>query len=101
MKKINIATLFFVFTISLITISSCGSDDTSGNEGQISNGIDNGHQYVDLGLSVKWATCNVGADEAWEYGVFYSWADIESIELYNLSNCKFKKKIWLDKILYR
>lgn len=25
-------------------------------------GTINGHEYVDLGLSVKWATCNVGAD---------------------------------------
>lgn len=23
-----------------------------------------GHQYVDMGLSVKWATCNVGAVSA-------------------------------------
>ena len=28
----------------------------------------NGHEYVDLGLSVKWATCNVGADSE-EWGV--------------------------------
>jgi hypothetical protein len=43
-------------------------------------------------LSVKWATCNVGADKTWEYGVFYSWADIEPKESYNLSNCKFKNE---------
>ena len=24
-------------------------------------GTENGHEWVDLGLSVKWATCNVGA----------------------------------------
>ena len=27
------------------------------------------HEYVDLGLSVKWATCNVGASKPYEYGV--------------------------------
>ena len=26
------------------------------------------HEYVDLGLSVKWATCNVGATSPEEYG---------------------------------
>lgn len=26
------------------------------------SGSINGHEYVDLGLSVKWATCNVGAE---------------------------------------
>jgi len=29
---------------------------------------DNHHDYVDLGLSVKWATCNVGADSPEDYG---------------------------------
>ena len=27
-----------------------------------SENMENGHEYVDLGLSVKWATCNVGAN---------------------------------------
>ena len=28
------------------------------------------NSYVDLGLSVKWATCNVGASKPEEYGDF-------------------------------
>ncbi len=32
------------------------------------------NEYVDLGLSVKWATCNLGATEPWEYGGYYQWA---------------------------
>ena len=31
---------------------------------------------VDLGLSVKWATCNVGANTPEEYGNYYGWGDI-------------------------
>jgi hypothetical protein len=30
---------------------------------------------VDLGLSVKWASCNVGATKPEEYGGYYGWAD--------------------------
>ena len=30
----------------------------------------NGHEYVDLGLSVKWATCNFGATSSEEYGTY-------------------------------
>lgn len=30
---------------------------------------------VDLGLSVLWATCNLGADKPTEYGNYYSWGD--------------------------
>lgn len=32
-----------------------------------------GHEYVDLGLSVKWVTCNIGAENSWDYGDYYSW----------------------------
>ena len=32
-------------------------------------------QFVDLGLSVNWATCNVGASYPWEYGELYMWGD--------------------------
>ena len=32
---------------------------------------------VDLGLSVCWASCNVGASKPEEYGDYYAWAEIE------------------------
>lgn len=35
----------------------------------------NGHEYVDLGLSVKWATCNVGATSPEKSGDFYAWGE--------------------------
>ena len=35
----------------------------------------NGHEYVDLGLSVKWATCNVGAIKPEDYGNHYAWGE--------------------------
>ena len=35
----------------------------------------NGDYPVDLGLSVKWATCNVGATTPEEYGDYYAWGD--------------------------
>lgn len=43
------------------------------------------HEYVDLGLSVMWATCNVGADVPWDCGDYYSWGETETKELYNLT----------------
>lgn len=33
------------------------------------------HEYVDLGLSVKWATCNVGANAPEDYGLFFAWGE--------------------------
>ena len=35
----------------------------------------NGHEYVDLGLSVKWATCNVDAQLPEDFGGYYAWGD--------------------------
>ena len=38
-----------------------------------------GHEYIDLGLSsgLKWAACNLGADEPWENGGVYAWQDAD------------------------
>ena len=36
------------------------------------------HDYVDLGLSVKWATCNVGAKNPEDYGDYYAWGETET-----------------------
>lgn len=48
-------------------------------------GITAGHEWVDLGLSVKWATCNVGAEFPEEYGSCYSWGETEEKEENNYS----------------
>ena len=36
-----------------------------------------GHEYVDLGLSVKWATCNVGAEKPEDAGLYFAWGETE------------------------
>ena len=38
----------------------------------------NGYGYVDLGLSVKWATRNVGAGRPSDYGLYYAWGQTSS-----------------------
>ena len=52
---------------------SNSNNDSSDEEDNVYTGKVNGHQYVDLGLSVKWATCNVGADKPEGYGNEFSW----------------------------
>ena len=46
----------------------------------------NGHEYVDLGLSVKWATCNVGANSPEEYGDYFAWGETETKSEYTQAN---------------
>ena len=42
---------------------------------------------VDLGLSVKWATCNVGAERPEEYGDYFAWGEISPKDSYTSDNC--------------
>ena len=35
------------------------------------------HEYVDLGLSVDWATFNLGATSLTGFGDYYAWAEVE------------------------
>lgn len=39
---------------------------------------------VDLGLSVKWATCNIGATKPEEYGGYYQWAGTQDVTSTNI-----------------
>lgn len=45
----------------------------------------NGHKFTDLGLSVKWATCNLGATEQGDSGNYYMWADVVNRKSENYS----------------
>ena len=48
----------------------------------------NGHEWVDLGLSVKWATCNVGASSPSDYGNYYAWGETSTKSEYTEENSK-------------
>jgi len=48
-------------------------------------GKENGHEYVDLGLSVKWATCNVGAKAPSGWGDYYAWGETQTKSDYSWS----------------
>ena len=47
------------------------------------------HTYVDLGLSVKWATCNMGATSSEQYGSYFTWGEIETKSKYAWSTYKW------------
>ena len=44
---------------------------------------ENGHEMVDLGLSVKWATCNIGAEMPEQGGDFFAWGECYPKQEYN------------------
>ena len=46
-------------------------------------------EYVDLGLSVKWATFNIGASAPEEYGDYFAWGETEPKAEYRWENYKW------------
>ena len=50
-------------------------------------GTINGYEWVDLGLSVRWATQNVGASSPSDYGDYFAWGETEPKSSYDWSNC--------------
>ncbi len=51
------------------------------------SGSSNGHEWVDLGLTVKWATCNIGATAPEGYGDYYAWGGTTTKKNYTSFNC--------------
>lgn len=49
---------------------------------------DSNHPHaVDLGLSVKWACCNVGANSPEDYGDYFAWGETSPKDMYTDDNC--------------
>ena len=50
------------------------------------------YEFVDLGLSVKWAACNIGAKKPEDYGYYFAWGETETKESYDSDNSVTNKK---------
>ena len=48
---------------------------------------------VDLGLSVKWACCNVGASDPWNVGNSFAWGETEKKGYYAATTYKYVKDL--------
>lgn len=53
-------------------------------------------EFVDLGLSVKWAKCNLGAETPANYGDYYAWGETMTKEEYNRDNSAWYNVSWED-----
>lgn len=73
-----------VLMLVVIMCGGCTADDDD---------TINGYEYVDLGLSVKWATYNVGAESPADYGDnYYAWGETKTKESYDNDNCETMEK---------
>jgi len=59
---------------------------------QVNNrtGMEDGHEYVDLGLSVKWSTCNIDAIRPEDYGGYYAWGENYTKDNYYWTSYRFR-----------
>ena len=112
----NVVLIVIIFVLSffsfLFLLSTCDGCTTDGGEARDSvdttevytdsvawdspadyNTVakENGHAYVDLGLSVKWATCNVGATSPEDYGDYFAWGETKPKSTYTWSTYKWCK----------
>lgn len=84
MKKIFIAAIALVF--GAMAVISCQKEEHIEN---LPTGRDTTvaepdvMEAVDLGLSVMWATCNVGAHAPEDYGKYFAWAETDTKSYYD------------------
>ncbi len=74
--------LFLLISLAASFFVACKSAQTTSTDVSIADE----HKYVDLGLSVKWATCNVGATNPEEFGDYFAWGEVKTKEKYNWEN---------------
>ncbi len=68
------ATKWLAFLIMVITMVGCNKVKTP--------------EAVDLGLSVKWASFNIGADTEEDYGYIFAWGETEPKKEFSKQNSK-------------
>ena len=92
MKKLTLLSIALLMGVSVWAddvINVSVYDDCRKN-GYI-NGVENGHEYIDLGLpsGIKWASCNVGAETPEGNGNYYAWGEVVTKKDYSWSTYKY------------
>ena len=99
MKNLSFkSAIYQILSIAILSISSCVEEGDIDSIVSISStqsssqlaSLSNGHEYVDLGLSVNWATCNVGAYKPEDYGDYYAWGETGTKSSYTWENYRFR-----------
>lgn len=66
------------------------SDFNASDDEEKNLGTFDAHEWIDLGLSVKWATCNLGALSPDECGDYYAWGETTPKSSYKMENYRFR-----------
>jgi len=84
MKKISlmILSMMLVGTVCHAKVTATNNDE----------GGSNGVEAVDLGLSVKWANMNVGANKDSGFGSYFAWGEIKPKKYYSWNTYVWSKE---------
>lgn len=101
MKHITISCLLalmpiFVFSQGIIKRPVRKSQQTTVSQNSKPKPKPQTKEWVDLGLSVKWATCNIGAHSPSDYGSYFAWGETASKSSFVVKNCKNEGKVVSD-----
>lgn len=85
MKKVSFVVSMLAVTAAFVSCSKYDDTELLERIRQLESTVEQfqrfecGHEFVDLGLSVKWATMNVGADSISGYGDYVAWGATEPL----------------------
>lgn len=92
MKTLRMFGMAVVAVLLCANFAACSDDDDDDDSSKVlENGhvMVSGHEAVDLGLSVKWATCNIGSYTPEGYGEYYAWGETETKSDYSWETYKW------------
>ena len=86
MKKVS----RIILCVAALAMVSCGNNSGNNKNNDNGSGKKASVEAVDLGLSVKWASCNVGATSEWEIGDYFAWGEVQPKASYLADNYKHR-----------
>ena len=88
LTNLQSGTKYYVRAYAVNSKGTAYGEEISFTTNAPSNGTENGYEWVDLGLSVKWATMNVGASKPEDYGDYFAWGETQPKDYYDWSTYK-------------
>lgn len=86
----------FLILATLGVFFSCNPENNPNNTDKTAKGL----SAIDLGLSVKWGSCNLGASKPEEFGNYYAWGETEPKDDYSRETYKFLETDPVGRIYY-
>ncbi len=86
MRKLRI---FAALCCAAVLFAACETNEPNPNQSNNNDPKNDTKEAVDLGLSVNWATCNVGATSPEKYGNYYAWGETDRRDNYGWDYYKY------------